>query len=131
MNLRQYIKAMVVLTGISFYMIFQYEFITNKVKLNEEYFIVTSLCMAFFAFMSIEKKDNVFVKCLIILFAVFFVMLDIVYIHKWVIQDNGKPVYYTALCISAIITFLYLIYTVIEKYLKRLYNVFFGRKQFS
>lgn len=126
--MRNAIKIGTVLFGIGTYMFYQYEFMMSQVRHDELYFIVTSICIAVFAFLSIEKTDPVFVRSLIILFSVFFVMVDLIYVKRWVIEGDGSSNYYIALCHSAGFAFLYLIYTVIEKYLKRFYNAIFGRK---
>ncbi len=84
--------------------------------------------MAAFAFLSIEKTDPIFIRSLIILFGVFFIMIDFIYIKRWVIEGDGSSNYYIALCYSAAFTFIYLLYTLIEKYLKRFYDGFFGRR---
>ena len=116
------IKIGTVLTGLSTYTFYQYEYMTSKVRHDELYFIVTSICMAVFAFLSIEKTDPVFVRCTLVLWGVFFIMVDIIYIKRWILEGDGSSNYYISLCHSAIFTFLYLIYTVVEKYLKRFYR---------
>lgn len=119
---------MTVLIGIGTYTFYQYEYMMSKIRHDELYFIVTSICMAAFAFLSIEKTDPIFIRSLIILFGVFFIMIDFIYIKRWVIEGDGSSNYYIALCYSAAFTFIYLLYTLIEKYLKRFYDGFFGRR---
>lgn len=129
--MRKAIKIGMVLFGIGIYTFYQYEYMTSNVRHDELFFIVTSICIAVLAFLSIEKTDPVFISCLLILFGVFFIMVDFIYIKRWVIEGDGSSNYYMALCHSAGFTFLYLIYTVVEKYLKRFYNAIFGRKWFG
>ncbi len=121
------VKIGTVLLGLATYTFYQYEYVMSNVRHDELYFIVTSICMAVFAYLSMEKNDPIFTRCLIILFSIFFIIVDVIYIRRWVFEGDGSTNYYIALCYSAIFTFFYLIYTVIEKYLKRFYNGYFGR----
>ncbi len=117
MTIIKAIKAITALLGISAFMYYQYEYLRTGMKPNELFFIASSLCIASFAFLSIEKDDPVFIRSLIVLCSTFFLMVIVIYFKRWVIEQNGSTNYYTALCISAIFTFLYLVY-----------DVFFGRK---
>ena len=112
-------KVIVAILIILALVVFQYEFTTNGVKLNELYFISNSIAISFFTLTSIRKNDNVFVSSVLVLCAAFFLSTVLIYIKRWLFLGDGSTNYYIAISISTIVTFLYLITYVINRFIKR------------
>jgi hypothetical protein len=124
----KYLRVIAVFIGISAYVYYQWEYLKTGLKPNEFYFTFSSICISMFSALSISKEDPLFIRSLQVLCSIFFFMIAFIYVKRWVIEGHPSTNYYNGLIISAAITFLYLVYMAIEKYLKQLYNAFFGRK---
>ena len=122
----KYISAIV---GIPIFIFYQWEYLRTGMKPNEFYFIGSSVLIAVLYFLIIAKDDPTFIRSLLILSSTFFLMVTYIYIRRWVMEGDGSTNYYTALCWSAILTFIYLISPFVWRFIKRLYYACFGRKQ--
>lgn len=109
----KHIKAIAAIVSVSSFLIYQYMLVTKKVDISELYFISLSLSVAAFAFLSLRKGDTIFDNSLVVLCGTFFCVIVIIYVYRWVLFGDGSTNYYTAACISAILTFIYTICYVI------------------
>ena len=125
------IKCIAAILGISIFIIYQWEYLRTGMKPNELYFTGSSVLISVLALLSIDKDDNRFVRSLLVLLSTFLLMVVLIYFKRWIIERDGSTNYYTALCFSAIFTFLYLIAPFIWKFLKQLYYATIGRKQLN
>lgn len=105
------IRAIAAILSIISFIAYQFWRISYGYDLSELYFIALSLTTSAFCFLSLRKKDNIFVNSLVILCGSFFGATVIIYVYRWVIFGDGSNNYYTALCFSAIAT---LIFTIID-----------------
>ena len=115
------LKLIASILAVFTFVYYQYVYVNTGVKLNELYFICSGLSVSAFSFMSIKWKDPVFVTSVQLLCSSFFLVVVFMYVYRWVIVGDGSTNYYTAACISAVLTFLYSTYHVIRRnpYIKR------------
>jgi len=108
-------KAIVAILSISSFCLYQYFLVEKGIDLSELYFISLSLSTAAFAYLSLKKTDTLVVNSLVVLCATFFIVVVGIYMYRWVMLGDGSANYYTAACISAILTFIYtIIYALIR-----------------
>lgn len=108
-------KAIAAIVSVCAFLYYQHALMNGNVILDEYdlydefYFITISLSISAFAFLSIHKDDGALIKSLLVLCSTFFAAIVIVYGYRWVLFGDGSANYYTAVCISAVLTFIYTI----------------------
>lgn len=122
-------KVIISILAVSTFLCYQYIYVSTGVKPNELFFVGSSLSISAFAFLAVKWEDPILVTSFQVLCSSFFLAVTFIYIRRWVMEGNGTTNYYTALCFCAILTFIYLIYPFVWKYVKQLYYYAFGRKQ--
>jgi hypothetical protein len=110
------IKSIAALFAISALLAYHHFSHVKGIELNELWFIVMSGTTAIFGFISMSKKDSVFVSSLVLLCSLFYTFIPMIFIYRWCIQGEGSTNYYIAIYISAVLTFLYLLWDVCKRY---------------
>jgi hypothetical protein len=110
------LKAITAILSILAFMTYQYVLVEKGKDISELYFVALSVTTAVFAFFSIRENDSFFVSSIVVLCASFFVAMSLIYIWRWIILGDGSTNFYTAVCISAVLTFIYLIIYGIREY---------------
>lgn len=92
-----------------------YQYFNLKgISLDAMWFVANSFAIAVFAITSMRKSDKTFVSSISVLVTAFYSAIAIMYVSRWVMLGDGSTNYYTAICISAVLTFLYLVIHVIR-----------------
>jgi hypothetical protein len=110
------VKAIAAILAVGSFVFYQYMVSFKGIDMSEWYFIASALSIAAFALISIRKSDPIIVNSFIILCASFFITAVGIYINRWIIWGDGSTYYFTALSISAIITFIYTVFHSIYYY---------------
>lgn len=110
------IRSIVAILSMASLMVYQYFMVKRGINLSELYFISISLSISAFCFLSMKKGDNIFVSSLSVLCGSFFIGVVVIYLLRWVMLGDGSTNYYTAIMVSTILTFIYLICYAIKYY---------------
>jgi hypothetical protein len=122
------IKSIAAILAVGAFVLYQYMISFKGIDLSELYFIASALSISAFAFISIKKSDPIIVRSLVILCASFFGVAVWVYIYRWVIFGDGSTYYFTALSVSAVVSFIYTIINYVYYYVFKRNKPFFGHK---
>jgi Kef-type K+ transport system membrane component KefB len=122
------IKTIAVILAVGSFVLYQYMITFKNVDLSELYFISSALSISAFSLLSLKKSDPVIVKSLVLLCASFFAVAVWVYVYRWVIFGDGSTYYFTALSVSAVISFIYTIGYYIYYYVFKRNKPFIGHK---
>lgn len=101
------VKAVSAILAVSSFVFYQYMISFKGIDMSEFYFIASALSISIFAATSIKKSDSILVVSMIVLCISFFVTAVVIYIYRWVLFGDGSTYYFTALSISAVISFIY------------------------
>lgn len=103
------IKLIASILSISAFLSYQYALVTCGVDLSELYFVAMGLSISVFCFMSIRKDDKGSTSSFMVLCGTFHIITVLVYLYRWVLLGDGSTNYYTAFCLSVIITIIYIL----------------------
>lgn len=97
------------LFSIGAFIYYQYIYVSTGIKPNEIYFLAGTISLAAFSFLNIRKDHGVFIKLFPVMAGTLFLSVSYLYLSRWIIEGSPSTNYYTALCISTGVTFLYIL----------------------
>lgn len=109
-ELKGYIGAVVSVLVILSYLIYSYAYYKHGIKLNELYFIAQGIGIMTFTGLLFTLFNNVYVKVAFLFTAVFYFVLELIYIIVWICM--GQPYAYIkqALIAGLFVGTIYFIY---------------------
>ena len=92
------------------YIVYYYYYYCADIKLNELYFISSGVGISIFTGLLFTFFQNIYIRTILLFTSVFYVVLEAIYIIKWIFFGNPYAYLKIALIFGLIIGIIYFVY---------------------
>jgi len=105
-----YIGAITGIFIVTLYLYYYYHLKTTGVKLNDIYFIASGVGIAVFSGLLFTFFQNICVKTILLFTSIFYAVLELIFIYKWVVCGQPYAYFKVALIAGLIFGIMYFLY---------------------